>query len=83
MVSGTHTAISTNYVRYIELNTEDNINEYVLPLLLHRVHSQMDDKKFKYGHKNYKVECAARLLSCSDLLGNELTIVSQVSESSS
>ena len=44
---------STNYVQDIELSTEDKINEYVLPLLPHGVHSQMDDKKFKYGHKNY------------------------------
>lgn len=73
LVSGTHAAISTNYVQDIELSTGDKINEYVLPLLPHGVHSQMDDKEFKYGHKNYKAECAARLLSYSDLLSNELT----------
>lgn len=81
LVSGTHAAISTIYVQDIELSTEDDINEYVLPLFPRGVHSQMDNKKFKYGHKNYKAGCAARLLSYSDLLSNELTIVGQLSES--
>lgn len=37
----------------------------------------MDDKDFKYGHKNHKAECAAWLLTYSDLPSNELTIVAK------
>lgn len=82
LVSGPYTAISTEHIQDPELSPEGNMSKCVLLLLSPGVHSQMDDKKFKQVHKNYKAERAHRPLNYSNLPSHEPTSVSQVSESS-